>query len=118
VAKQPQRIKYKRKFFKDDLVWLEKNQKPNKLTKVMKHQNKPWYWCSPATGGKCEGCWRGHEPSECKGMAVPGPNRGGKVNSGCNEQQLRMMQELTLVFMEESEKEQENNARLMEELDE
>ena len=30
---------------------------------------KPWYWCSPETGGKCPGLLRRHKPSECEGKA-------------------------------------------------
>jgi hypothetical protein len=101
VVKQTQGRKYKGKYFKEDPPWLEKNQKPNPLTKIMKHWNKSWYWCSPATSGKCEGCLRVHKLSECKGMAVPGQHRGGTANAGGNEQQLCMMQALTSFLMEE-----------------
>jgi hypothetical protein len=66
--------KYKGKSFQDDPEWLDKNIKPNPLTKIMQHKNKPWYWCSPATGGKCDGCWRVHKPSECRGTGAPGTN--------------------------------------------
>jgi hypothetical protein len=31
--------------------------------------NKDWFYCCKATGGKCEGAWRVHNPAECKGKA-------------------------------------------------
>jgi hypothetical protein len=91
------------------------NQKPNPLTKIMKHQNKSWYWCSLATGGKCEGCWRVHKPTECRGTAAP--VREPTANAGGNEQ-LRMMQALTSVLMEENEEDQDSNKGMMDESEE
>jgi hypothetical protein len=32
-------------------------------------KGKPWYYCHKLTGGKCDGAWRVHNPSECKGKA-------------------------------------------------
>ena len=32
-------------------------------------KTKLWYFCHPNTGGKCDGQWRVHKPSECKGKA-------------------------------------------------
>jgi hypothetical protein len=88
--------KYKGKTFQEDPEWLVKNIKPNPLTKIMQHKNKLWHWCLPATGGKCDGCWRVHKPSKCRGTGAPGPNRVRAVNGAGDEQQLRMMQALTL----------------------
>ena len=30
-------------------------------------REKKCHWCSSETGGKCEGVWCHHKPSECKG---------------------------------------------------
>lgn len=30
-------------------------------------KKKPWYWCDESTGGKCNGKWRCHKPSDCRG---------------------------------------------------
>jgi len=35
---------------------------------VVQYKGKPWYYCCKETGGKCEGKWRAHEPSQCKGL--------------------------------------------------
>jgi hypothetical protein len=57
----------KKKFYLDDPDWLTNSVEPKPLTKVMHHRQREWHWCSPATGGKCHGCWRVHKPSECRG---------------------------------------------------
>ena len=28
-----------------------------------------WYYCHKDTGGKCDGRWRQHKPSQCRGKA-------------------------------------------------
>ena len=37
-----------------------------------------WYWCHEKTGGKCEGQWRTHKPSDCKGIAKKKDNKSSK----------------------------------------
>jgi hypothetical protein len=96
---------YKGKTFQADPEWLAKNMKPNPLTKTMQHGNKAWHWCSPATGGKCDGNWRVHKPSQCKGVAGSSQNRHKAANSEGDEHQLRMMQALTSVLMENDDDE-------------
>ena len=39
------------------------------LNKPKMVREKKCHWCSSETGGKCEGAWRCHKPSECKGKA-------------------------------------------------
>jgi hypothetical protein len=51
--------------------WLAKNLPP-KDPASQKHRlwkNLKWYWCAPSTGGKCDGKWRCHSPTECKGIS-------------------------------------------------
>jgi hypothetical protein len=110
ARKVKQAGKYKGKFYQEDPEWLDKNIQPNPLTKVMQHQNTAWHWCSPATGGKCEGCWKVHKPSECRGTAPIAPQRATTVNAGGEEQQLCMMQALTSVLMENDEENQDNES--------
>ena len=38
-----------------------------------------WYYCHKDTGGKCDGKWRRHKPSNCEGKAYVFP---GKQNQG------------------------------------
>jgi hypothetical protein len=48
--------------------WLAKHQKPTTNPSKPKTWNgTPYYYCSPETGGKCDGFWRTHTPKECKG---------------------------------------------------
>lgn len=39
------------------------------MTKPKQFKGKDWHWCPTETGGQCEGHWRIHKPSECKGKA-------------------------------------------------
>ena len=45
------------------------SRKPKDIHKPVIIDGKPWYWCSPETGGKCSGALRRHKPQDCKGMA-------------------------------------------------
>jgi hypothetical protein len=48
--------------------WLAKHQKPTTNPNKPKTWNgTPYYYCSPETGGKCDGFWRTHTPKECRG---------------------------------------------------
>ena len=38
--------------------------------KPLIHKGKKWWWCCKETGGKCDGIWRIHTPSACKGKAA------------------------------------------------
>jgi hypothetical protein len=103
VQKLKQGGKYKGKNFQDP-EWLAKNQKPNPLTKIMWHGGKAWNWCSPETGGKCGG-WRVHNMSQCRGAAASGQSKNRAPNAEGEEHQLRMMQAVTAVPMENKEDE-------------
>jgi hypothetical protein len=98
--KKPQDAKYKGKAFNDP-AWLANNEKPNPLTKTMQHRNKAWHWCAAETGGKCDGRWRVHKPSECKGTA----GRGGResVSNGNNGNELKLMKVLNAVIGDDEE---------------
>jgi len=41
--------------------------KPSNLTQVVHWKGKPWYYCCKENCGKCDGAWRAHKPSDCKG---------------------------------------------------
>lgn len=101
--KKKQAPKYKGKSFKEDPEWLAKSEKPNPLTKVMQHRNKAWHWCSPETGGKCNGKWRVHKPSEYKGFKArsEGGNKDGGDGGSNNE--LKLMKALSAIMGEDDE---------------
>jgi len=60
-----------KKFQKKDLnekpKWFTKRPSNDSLHKTKEWKGKQWYYCHPDTGGKCNGVWRQHKPSECKG---------------------------------------------------
>ena len=47
--------------------WFTKRPQKDDLHKSKEWKGKQWYYCHPDTGGKCEGVWRQHKPSQCKG---------------------------------------------------
>ena len=49
--------------------WFSKRPSKEKLHKPKEWKGRKWYYCHPDTGGKCDGVWRQHLPSECKGKA-------------------------------------------------
>ena len=51
-------------------VWLTQNKPPSKgkLKEARDWNGTDWWWCSEATGGKCNDCWRAHKPSQCCGL--------------------------------------------------
>ena len=49
--------------------WFSKRPSNEKLSKPKEWKGRKWYYCHPDTGGKCDGVWRQHLPSECKGKA-------------------------------------------------
>jgi hypothetical protein len=57
---------------KSDPEWLRNQVAPagDRLTKPRPFNGKIWWWCSKETSGKCDGKWRLHKPSDCKGYAV------------------------------------------------
>ena len=72
--------------------WLQYNTPPENPTSEQHRiwNNFTWYWCTPATGGKCRGHWRRHSPNECKGFAreaagYKGPVYGKKHKTGASQ---------------------------------
>ena len=49
--------------------WLEKNEKPDPIDEERTWKTKTFHYCCEETGGKCDGKWRVHKPSECKGLS-------------------------------------------------
>ena len=46
--------------------WFTKRPSKDDLHKPKEWKGRKWYYCHPDTGGKCDGVWRQHLPSECK----------------------------------------------------
>jgi hypothetical protein len=49
--------------------WFFKEPKEDEPWKPKTWKDKLWYYCSPKTGGKCDGQYRHHKPTDCKGKA-------------------------------------------------
>ena len=51
--------------------WLKKNTAPHPSAakSPKQHNGNNYHWCHSSTGGKCDGKWRIHKPSECQGKA-------------------------------------------------
>jgi len=47
--------------------WFSQRPPNDELHKPREWKGVKWHYCHPDTGGKCEGVWRQHLPSECKG---------------------------------------------------
>ena len=62
--------------------WFSKRPSNEDLHKSKEWKGKQWHYCHPDTGGKCDGIWRQHKPSECKGKGYKfNPNPSNKKNS-------------------------------------
>lgn len=79
----------KKKAFKDKgkQPWMTVRPSNDNLLKPKYYKNKAWWWCSPETGGKCNGHYRVHKPSECK---------ADKFNARAKEKQLEKKEEAKL----------------------
>jgi hypothetical protein len=44
------------------------------------HKGKSWHFCCQENGGKCNGKWRVHKPTECTGLV--GKKRGKEKQKG------------------------------------
>jgi len=66
-TKEPK--KKKRKERKPLPDWMTKKPAQADINDPKTVKDKQCHWCSTETGGKCEGAWRRHKPSECKGKA-------------------------------------------------
>jgi hypothetical protein len=59
--------------------WFFQEPKEDQINKPKFWNNRSWCYCFPKTGGKCDGKYRAHKPSDCKGQAhVFNPNKKQK----------------------------------------
>ena len=49
--------------------WFSKRPEDGELSAPREWNGIMWYYCHKDTGGKCDGRWRQHKPSQCKGKA-------------------------------------------------
>ena len=84
---------------KDKPEWLLNNTKPppDKKNNAPTWNEHPWYWCSPETGGQCEGKWHAHQPVECKGTSFLASKRKEESNPRANKH-LKLTQAMQTVL--------------------
>ena len=66
--------------------WFSKRPAKEKLHKPKEWKGRKWYYCHSDTGGKCDGIWRQHLPSECKGKGYKGTKSPEQTNSKRKEE--------------------------------
>ena len=49
--------------------WMKERPADEDLKKPRQWNGSDWWYCHPETGGKCDGQYRRHKPSQCKGRA-------------------------------------------------
>ena len=54
---------------KEKPSWMFVKPDDSKLKEPREWNGTNWYWCSKETGGKCDGQYRAHTPSACRGTA-------------------------------------------------
>ena len=80
-------------------AWFFKRPKDADLHKPKEWNGFTWHFCSPETGGKCDGVYRIHKPSECKSkkkatdVEQPKDDKGGKSKSVTVKEAIAKMQE-------------------------
>jgi len=62
----------------DKPEWMSKEPEAQDLHEPREWNGAKWYYCCTKTGGKCDGVYRVHKPSECKGTA----HKKGKSDVG------------------------------------
>ena len=67
--------------------WMYVEPSADKLHEPRMWNGKPWHWCSPKTGGKCDGAYRRHKPSQCKGFAGSKRNSANNKNASTEKQE-------------------------------
>ena len=56
-------------------AWFQQRPIDSELKKPKEWNGIKWYYCHKDTGGKCDGKWRRHKPSSCKGKAYVFPGK-------------------------------------------
>ena len=62
--------------------WMNQRPAEEDLHKPQKWNGSDWWYCHPDTGGKCNGVYRRHKPSQCEGRAFKGRFSNAKEAAG------------------------------------
>ena len=83
--------------------WLKYNAEPKEgeLNKPRVWKDKKWYYCHEKTGGKCDGKYRLHKPSECKGSSYKFPKDADKGKH--SQKKLKLAKSLAAIVQSDDE---------------
>lgn len=87
--------------------WMSQKPKPEDLKKPREWNGKKWFWCSPETGGKCEGHYRVHHPSKCEGKAF----KPKKPIDNPNPKRVKMADALETIIKEKGDEYESDDTR-------
>ena len=65
--------------------WMSQRPTDEDLHKPQRWNGSEWWYCHPDTGGKCNGVYRRHKPSQCEGRAFKG--RFGKAKEAADREE-------------------------------
>jgi hypothetical protein len=85
--------------------WFTKTPKKEDFQKPRMWNDKSWYYCHPDTGGKWDGQYRRHKPSQCEGKAhtfVPTDKKDNKCPSTAQDsRKLKLLKARSAVAKED-----------------
>ena len=97
---------------KDKPEWLLKNKAPSDVNETRQFDNHAWYYCCEQLGGKCNGKWRQHKPSECKGRAfVPEYKRKNTTADSKKEKRLKLTKAMQSLLEEVNQEDSDENSQ-------
>ena len=91
----------------DKPAWMFKRPSDDDLHKPKKWNGKDWWYCGTETGGKCDGEYRRHKPSECKGRTFKrdggstGKHPQSNQKKGEEERSLKVSEALSTIIQED-----------------
>ena len=90
---------------KEKPAWMHQRPSDKDLHKPRQWNGKDWWFCHPDTGGKCDGEYRRHKPSQCEGKAFKRDGKKGNseaVTTGEDtERNLRVASALSTIIDED-----------------
>ena len=91
--------------------WMNERPPEGELHKPRKWNGSDWWYCHPDTGGKCQGVYRRHKPSQCEGRAFMGrfsnvnktTEEGKDAKTPEDEKRLKVAEALTTIVNSDSD---------------
>ena len=83
--------------------WMYQRPKDSELKKPKMYDGKPWYYCSPETGGKCDCMYRRHKPADCKGTGGANPQKSGNKGDEPSPKKIKVEQALASLEIDDDD---------------